>query len=474
VRTLISLALLGVLSLAACGDNLPAEPDAAVSADAAPDTAPGDILERLKALPGVTAMEWMPPEGFPVEPGYRYFDLWFTQPVDHGNAAAGTFQQYVALMHVDTTAPLVIYTSGYDAGWTVFLTEPAELVQGNQISIEYRFYADSRPAVVDWTKLTVAQAQADEHAIITALATLYSGKRIATGGSKGGENAMEHMSRYPQDLDGVVAYVAPVITDNPDLRYATVLDDIGIDTCTTALRAIQREMLLRRTAMETRAAANDAYTIAGVAHATETAIVELEFSFWMTRGEPDCGDVPATTATDTQLYDFLDDTGGPSGYADDALRVWGSLYIYQDQLELGYPVWQHAHLDDLMQFSYEDWSVYMPAPVSGYDPSAARALAAYLAGSPKHVMHIGGEWDPWGAGYPTIAAANESVDLRVMHGSHWSSGIYSLPSEQRIAATAQLRAWAGVTAAAPAPRLPRGSMATRGLRRPTARSAARD
>jgi hypothetical protein len=461
--------IVALLLTSACGDNLAGEPDAGPME---PDAPTADILVRLNALPGVTATEWQPPMDFPVEPGYRYFDLWFTQPIDHANPAAGTFPQYVALMHKDTTSPLVIYTSGYDAGWRVFLTEPAQIVEGNQISLEYRFYGESHPATVDWTKLTVAQSQADEHAIISALATIYTGKKVETGGSKGGENAMEHMSLYPQDLDAVVAYVAPVITDKPDLRYATILDDIGIASCRTALRAVQRELLMRHSAMEMRAAALDAYTIAGVAHATETAIVELEFSFWMTRGEPDCGMVPPTTATDAALYKFLDDTGGPSGYDDEELRKSGFQYIYQDQAELGYPIWEHAHLDDLMQFSYEDWSAYMPAPVTSYDPSVSRALAAWLAGSPHHVMHIGGEWDPWGAGYPTIATANDSLDFRVPHGSHWSSGIYSLAPADRTLATNKLRAWVGLPPAA-MPRRPLAPMATRGPRDARHRASAR-
>lgn len=466
--TAVSVAL--VLVLAGCGDNL-AGPDA--SGDA--DLSNADILVRLDARPGVRVEEWVPPMNFPAEPGYRYFDLWFTQPVDHDNPAAGTFEQYVALMHRDPTAPLVVYTSGYDAGWTVFLTEPAQIVEGNQISLEYRFYADSHPPTVDWTKLTVEQAQADEHAILASLGTIYSGKKFETGGSKGGENAMEHMFRYPGDLDGVVAYVAPVITDNPDLRYATVLDDIGVPACRTALRALQREMLMRRTAMETRAMATDDYTIAGVAHATETAIVELEFSFWMTRGETQCGMVPATTATDNALYKFLDDTGGPSGYSDEELRTSGSHYIYQDQLELGYPIWQHAHLDDLMQFSYEDWSVYLPAAPPTYDPSGPRALAAWLAGAPTRVMHIGGEWDPWGAGYSAIGTSNGSLDLSVPHGSHWSSGIYSLRPADRELAYTKLRTWAELPVVAPALRQPTASMATRGPRDPRlARSTRRD
>ncbi|MBS1123852.1 MAG: putative secreted tripeptidyl aminopeptidase [Deltaproteobacteria bacterium] len=417
--------LLGSFTVAACGDNL--DHDAGV--DAGPD-GPSDILVQLGTLPGVTVTEWAPPMGFPAEPGYRYFDLLFTQPIDHHDPSAGTFQQYVALMHRDVTAPFVIYTSGYDAGWTRFLTEPSQLLAADQISIEYRFYGQSRPEAIPWAKLTIEQAADDEHAILGALATIYTGKKIQTGGSKGGENAMHHMWSYPQDLDGVVAYVAPVITDNPDLRYATVLDDIGIPACRTALRAVQREMLIRHAAMESRALATSMFEIASVAHATETAIVELEFSFWMTRGEADCGEVPSPTATDDALFTFLDATGGPSGYDDAELATSGSQYIYQDQAQLGYPVWQHAHLDDLMQFSYEDWSA----------------------------------WDPWGAGYPAMATSADAIDLRVLHGSHWSSGIYSLGLEDQQAAVSALRRWAGLTAQAAAPEIqrPLASMASQG------------
>ena len=327
-----------------------------------PDGAPAtpDILGKLGALPGVTATEWTPPAGFVPEPGYRYFDLHFAQPFDHDHPEISTFEQYGALMWRDAAAPLVLFTGGYDAAWTRNRTEPAQILDANQLSLEYRFYGTSRPplldATLDLTMLTVHQNIEDEHAILAKLHPLYTGATVQTGGSKGGENALQHASLYPADLDAVVAYVAPVITAKPDQRYATILDDIGIPACRTALRALQREMLTRRTAMQTRASATDDYTIAGVAHATETSIVELEFAFWMTRGEKDCGFVPATTDTDDNLYKFLNATSGPSGYDDATLLTSGGQYIYQDQYQLGYPVWEHAHLDDLMMFSYEDWS----------------------------------------------------------------------------------------------------------------------
>src|SRR4051812_5362549 len=203
--------LVAIAFLAACGDDL-----------APPDAPAGDILAQLSGLPGVTVAEWTPPTGFTPEPGYRYFDLFFTQPIDHEHPEAGTFHQYVALMHRDVEAPLVIFNGGYNAAWKRFLTEPSQIVQGDQISIEYRFYGISKPQTIDWTKLTVAQNGADEHAIIELLGRIYKGHRIQTGGSKGGENSMLHEMLYPGYLDGVVAYVAPVITADPDLRYATV------------------------------------------------------------------------------------------------------------------------------------------------------------------------------------------------------------------------------------------------------------
>ena len=429
--------------IAACGD----------------DRAP-DILERLQLVPDVAVVEVPPPTDVPARPGYRYFDLWFIQPLDHDGGDGRAYVEYVALMHRDVDAPLVVYTSGYDAARTRTLTEPATLLDANQISIEYRFYGRSRPEDVPWPALDVRRAADDEHHVVEELATIYQGARIATGGSKGGEAALFHDLLYPGDYDGVVAYVAPVITDLPDPRYATVLDDIGTPECRARLRALQREMLTRRAAMETRAATDGSYRIAGVGKATETAIVELEFAFWMTRGVAYCGSVPDPSVGDDTLYGFLADVSPPAGYDDVSTLAFGEQYAYQVATELGYPVWQHAHLDDLMQYTYEDWSAFMPSgPRPGYDPSLARTLETWLATSADRVLLVEGQWDPWGAGYPDLAAGHDAYALTVPYGSHWSSGIYSLDGVDQATALRALGRWAGVKLpadrplVAPAPRL---------------------
>ena len=115
-----SCAALALVLVAACSDDTPL-----------------DVLARLNALPGITATEWTPPQGFAPEPGYRYFDLAITAPIDHAGSA-GTVTLRAALMHKDVDAPLVIYAGGYDLDNAArYLTEPATLIGANQIALEY-------------------------------------------------------------------------------------------------------------------------------------------------------------------------------------------------------------------------------------------------------------------------------------------------------------------------------------------------
>jgi len=94
-------------------------------------------------------------------------------------------------------------------------------------------------------------------------------------------------------------------------------------------------------------------------------------------------------------------------------------------------------------FSYEDWSAFLPATPPDYDPSTPLALADWLASdAPRHVMFLGGEWDPWGAGYPETSDA--IVRFTMPHGSHWSTLIGNLPTIDQQAAVATLQQWLGL------------------------------
>lgn len=128
---------------------------------------PSDIKDRLLSIPGMSLIQEKP------YPGYRYFVLNYTQPIDHRHPERGTFQQRITVLHKDTSRPTVFYTGGYNVSTTPSRREPTQIVDGNQVSLEYRFFTPSRPAPADWSKLDIWQAASDQHRVFTALKSVY-------------------------------------------------------------------------------------------------------------------------------------------------------------------------------------------------------------------------------------------------------------------------------------------------------------
>ena len=159
VTAVVSLTMM----LGACGDNS-GQPDAnpadAIPAeDSAADANTVDILEALVALDGVTGVVEHPSE----QPAYRYFTMMFEQPVDHDDPEGQKFGQFLSLHHRDYGAPMILATTGYANYMGDRLTEPTQLLRANQLVVEHRFFADSRPDPADWDLLRIRQAAGDHH-----------------------------------------------------------------------------------------------------------------------------------------------------------------------------------------------------------------------------------------------------------------------------------------------------------------------
>src|SRR4051812_16688809 len=107
---------------------------------AASARAADDLLERLQAIPGLTIVSQSQPTG------YRFFVMTFSQPADHRHPGAGRYEQRLTLLHRDASAPVVLSTNGYDldASPRPGRTEPTVLLNGNQVSVEHRFFTPSR------------------------------------------------------------------------------------------------------------------------------------------------------------------------------------------------------------------------------------------------------------------------------------------------------------------------------------------
>ncbi|HST81771.1 MAG TPA: hypothetical protein VLL08_08570, partial [Kineosporiaceae bacterium] len=201
-----------------------------------------DIKDQLLAIPGISLIEEKPVS----TPGYRFFLLNLTQPVDHRQPNGATFQQRISVLHKDVSRPTVLFTSGYGLSTTPNRSEPTRIVDGNQVSMEYRFFTPSRPEPADWSDLTIWQAATDEHRIYQALKPIYNKNWLATGGSKGGMTATYYERFYPHDMNGTVPYVAPNDVINvEDSAYDRFFATVGPKDCRDRAKALQREALVR-------------------------------------------------------------------------------------------------------------------------------------------------------------------------------------------------------------------------------------
>lgn len=426
---------------------------AAVPAHAGPAAAQADILDQLRAVPGLTVVS----EQAPPLPGYRFFFLTYRQPANHLNPQGGTFEQRFSLLHKATDSPMVLHTTGYDMPGFAFRSEPTRLIDGNQISTEQRFFTPSRPDPADWKTLTIWQAATDHHRLVNALKPIYSAKWISTGASKGGMTSVYHRRFYPRDVDGVVAYVAPNdVVNRSDAAYDRFFEIVGNDpACRTALDAFQREAFNRRTDLvamyEAFAAANGLTfnQVFGTAdRAFEFAVLDSRWAFWQFLGQANCVDVPPTTASTEDIFNFVDATASWSFYSDQGILFY-SPYFYQAATQLGWPQLKFKHVRDLFHYPglYNEANSSLPAELrSSHDAWPMTDIDRWVSRTSSQMLFVYGANDPWGA-EPFRPSGNDSYTYNAP-GSNHGANIARLQPAHRDAATATLKRWAGVGAAA--------------------------
>jgi hypothetical protein len=435
----LSLAVLLAVAAACDGDDTP--------------LTPAEVLAELQALPGVHDVTEMPTQ----TAGYHYYVLHFEQKVDHKDPASPTFLQKVSLLHHDESYPMVVHTSGYWDYYNDRVVELTGLIGGNQISVEHRYFAESRPEPADWSKLTIEQMAHDQHVIVSALKQIYEGKFLTTGGSKGGMTAIYYRRFFPDDVDGTVPYVAPISFGAPDARYAPFLDTLGPADCRAAVRAAATEMLAnRRAALLAKAQAqatsnNFVYSRIPLGPAVESAIFNLEWSFWQYYGVTACGTVPPATADDNAMWKFLDDISPVSDNTDPRIAQFDAYY-YQAYFQLGYPDGGATYLDPYLQYTDADYLNALPTEQPAYDGGAAMTdIDQFVREDGDRFLFIYGEWDPWTGGQFELGGATDSLRLVQAEGTH-GARITRLADADREAAFAKLEAWTGVKPAVPTAR----------------------
>ncbi|MEU9860526.1 aminopeptidase [Streptomyces sp. NPDC047971] len=429
---------------------------AAESATGSPSVAESavgtDIKDRILAIPGMSLIEEKP------YAGYRFFVLEYTQPIDHHRPWKGTFKQRLSLLHKDTDRPTVFHTSGYGLSTTPSRREPTRIIDGNQVSMEYRFFTPSRPQPADWTKLDIWQAASDQHRIFTALKKIYGQKWLSTGASKGGMTATYYERFYPRDMDGVVAYVAPNdVVNKEDSAYDRFFETVGTKECRDRLNAMQREALIRRAPLQKKykewAATEGATfnTVGSLDKAYEAVVLDFVWGFWQYYGEDVCGSIPdAKAASDDEVYETIDAYSGWSFYTDQGLDPY-TPYYYQAATELGSPSIKLPHLKGLSRYGYQPARSFVPSEIpTTFKPSAMRDVDDWVRKNANRMMFVYGGNDPWGAEPFRLGKGARDSYVYTAPGANHGAQVAGLVEAERAKATARILAWAGVEAPAAA------------------------
>ena len=370
------------------------------------------------------------------------FQIVLQEPLDHKNPNTGSFKHYVYLSHIGYDQPNVLVTEGYNARPRTY--ELSKILNGNQIQVEYRFYGKSRPDPIPWKYLKNDQAIEDYHQLVSKLKSIYKNKWISTGISKGGETVLIYKSKYPNDIDVAVPYVAPLINGQEDKRTEDHYNTIGSDLCRAKIIQFQRKALQNRTAV-----INEINNYAGkkkmkfivvpVQEALEYAVLEFPFSFWQWGGI--CEEIPGKNASAKEMFDYINKIVG-IGFYNDKTYVDLLPSYYQHMTELGYYGFDTAPVKDLLQVVKNPTNLrFAPKDVDlTYNAEYIKKVRDFAENKGDKILYIYGEYDTWGACAPNPKPNVDALKMVLKGGSHKTRiKDFSKADQQRI--YDQLQLW---------------------------------
>jgi hypothetical protein len=343
------------------------------------------------------------------------YEIWFEQPVDYSDASKGTFKQKVYLGFENDSLPVFVELQGYG----IYTEKPGELAnhyKANQLTIEHRYFNNSRPETIDWNTLTIENAAKDQANIINAIrAAIYpKSKFITTGISKGCQTTMAHRKFFPKNVDACVCYVGPLNYEREDPRVYAFLETVGTEEERDKIKAFQDLCFENRAALkkileETAKEKNMSWEF-GIEKAMDYTILEYSFAYWQwgTKSEQ----IPSQEATPQEIYKHLIDVVGYGFFETKAVDnlqpyFWAAL---TQQGIYGYetaPFKKYLGTDEVYKF---DWA--FPEDVSkAYDTKPMQEIKTFLDDSAERMLFIYGEYDAWSSTAVELSSTAKDREL---------------------------------------------------------------
>jgi len=409
------------------------------------------IRDRLEAIPDVVKVTKFEQSK---ELFTENYEVWFKQKIDPSNPNSPTFNQKVLIGHVSFDAPVFVELQGYTI-WTSRAGELAKLYRGNQITIEHRFFDQSRPEKnIPWEFLTVAYAANDQHIIIETLKrALYpKNKFVSTGISKGGQTTMIHRSLYPDDVDASVCYVAPLNFEREDPRIYEFLKSVGTEEQRQQIEDFQMMCLKRKEELmpifKEMAKQKKWKWEVKTEMAFELYVLEYSFAFWQW-GDVKFHQIPGEKAKAKVVLDHLLKVAGVSffeikGVENNRPFFWAAL------TEMGIYGYEHEPFKEYLsqQSTYLFDFTFPAGKTQAFNPEPMKKVNDFIQAEAETMIFIYGELDTWSATAVQLSSEATSRGLKkyVFEGGHHGTRIRHFSKREQDDIIETLSNWIDVAA----------------------------
>lgn len=373
---------------------------------------------------------------------------YFIQPLDHRHPEKGSFRQRVIVSHVGFDRPTVIVTEGYGAAYALrsqYREELSKLLNANMIFVEYRYFLESTPEPKDWQYLTAENSADDLHAITTAFKNIYPGKWIATGISKGGQTTLLYRTFYPDDVDISVPYVAPLCYGVEDGRHEPFLHKVSTPENRKIIEDFQLEALKRKATLLPRFekyCTEKNYSFrAPIEEIYDYSVLEYSFALWQW-GTP-ISSIPATTASDDEIFSHLLAISEPGYFTADSPNA---SFFVQAARELGYygydvqPFKQYLSIQSSEGYLHR---LMLPEELKDmpFDKTLSKKITKFLKKQDPKMIFIYGQNDPWTAAGVTWLKNKKNIHVFIQpNGSHLAR-INTLPEAEKAEVMELINEW---------------------------------
>lgn len=369
----------------------------------------------------------------------------FTQPIDYNNPAKGSFTQRVFVSHVHPDSATVVVTEGYLAQYaarTLYREEISKIFNTNLVVIEHRYFAESVPTDLDWKHMNAVYSANDHHNVVTALKSIYKGKWIADGISKGGQTSLIYRTYYPEDVDITVPYVAPLCRGLEDGRHEPFLSEfVGTQSQRDSIEAFQIAFLKRKAQilplLDSVSKAEKLSFSLPLEEIYDYMTLEFPFALWQW-GTP-VSTIPGSR--DREMFNYMLQISHPSYFTNQGPTA---PFFVQAAKELGYYGYDIKPFKGLLSIdSSKGYLAKMMLP-DGYRPSFDKYLykkcSKFLKTTDAKILFIYGEYDPWSA-VRVPDSKKDNIKIYIdPKGSH-RARISTFPEETKQEIISILKSW---------------------------------